>query len=88
MIRTLKLSKLVAPDLRHKPRSHRNLHHLIPIRKYLNSVLGKHDVGELHNTAKLGTVHMLGKVLTKHCKKFVVGNNITFTTEELRNYVP
>lgn len=63
-IRTLKLSKLVASDLRLNLHGHRDLRHLIPIRKYLNSVSGKHDIKELHNTTKFGTVHMLREVLT------------------------
>jgi hypothetical protein len=32
-------------------------------RKYLSSILGKHDIKELQKTAILGTAHILRKVL-------------------------
>ena len=45
-IRTLNLSKLVTPDLRPKQRDYQDRHHLIPIRKHLSSIPGKHDIKE------------------------------------------
>jgi len=32
-------------------------------RKHVSNILGKHEVKELQNTAKLGTAHILWKVL-------------------------
>jgi hypothetical protein len=45
-------------------------------RKYLNNILGNHEIKELQKTAILGTAHILQKVLMSKYKIFIMGNNI------------
>jgi hypothetical protein len=52
----------------------------LTIRQYLSNTVGKHKIMELLKTAKLGTAHIMRKVLKYEYRTCIFGNNITHTT--------
>jgi hypothetical protein len=49
-------------------------------RKHLNNIPGKHEIKELQNIALLGAAHTIRKVQKQEFETFIMGNNITYTT--------
>jgi hypothetical protein len=45
----------------------------------LSNMPGKHEIKELHKTARLGTPHILREDLVYEYKPFNLGSNITYT---------
>ena len=53
---------------------------MVPLTQYLIIMPGKHEIKELQKTAILGTAHILREVLMQKYETFILGNNITCST--------
>ena len=63
------------------------------LKQYLSNIPGKHEINALHNTAILGTAHILWKVLMSKYKTYFTGERTLHVAQiansvQLQQYIP